>query len=139
MEGKLQIDIVTPKEMVFTGYVDSVSLPGSKSPFEVLIGHAPLVSALDIGHIKISKDGNLDDIFATGEGFVEISNNTVSVIVEDAQSAKNDQADIINQQIEILQKELDDPEKGGRIEAISEIEMLENRLSAIGKYADKVK
>lgn len=137
MEGKLQIDIVTPKEMVFTGYSDSVTLPGAKSPFEVLINHAPLVSALDLGHIKISANGIIEDVFATGEGFAEISNNRVSIIVEDAISAKNDNVDLVNKEIAALQTELANPDEGGNVENIREIEMLENRLSAIDKYNGK--
>lgn len=134
MEGKLQVDIVTPKEIVFTGYADSVTLPGSKSPFEVLKGHAPIVSSLDIGHIKISADGTVEDVFATGEGFAEISNNKVSVVVEDAQSAKDDHVDVVTKEIAALQNELADPDKGGNLDVIRGIEMLENRLTAIDKF-----
>lgn len=134
MEGKLQVDIVTPKEMVFTGYADSVNLPGSKSSFEVLKDHAPIVSSLDIGHIKISADGNLENVFATSEGFVEISDNKISVIVEDAMSAKDDHVDVVTKEIASLQQQLADPYLGGNIEAVREIEMLENRLSAIEKF-----
>jgi F-type H+-transporting ATPase subunit epsilon len=134
MEGKLQVDIVTPKEMVFTGYADSVTLPGSKSSFEVLKDHAPLVSSLDIGHIKISANGTLENVFATSEGFVEISDNKVSVIVEDASSAKDDHVDVVTKEIASLQQQLADPDKGGNIQTVRDIEMLENRLSAIDKY-----
>ena len=60
-------------------------LPGAQSPFEVLYNHAPIVSGLLVGKIKIrDKDGNIIN-FATGKGFVEISNNKITVLSDTAE------------------------------------------------------
>jgi len=82
MEKLLQISIITPEKEVYSNSGKSIKLPGSLSPFEVLYNHAPIVSSLDKGDIKIVNQNGEEEIFATGKGMVEINNNVVSIIVE---------------------------------------------------------
>ncbi|GAB5464869.1 MAG: hypothetical protein Kapaf2KO_03050 [Candidatus Kapaibacteriales bacterium] len=131
MAADLQIDIVTPKEKIYSGFADSVTLPGTKSPFQVLKNHAPIVSALDIGSIKVQTNGKIEDVFATSEGFAEISENKVSVIVETAVSAKEDNAELIEKEIESLQATLANLESDDHVKILNEIELLENRQKAL--------
>ena len=49
----MQLHIITPQEVVFEGEVDSVSVPGKNGEFEMLNNHAPIVSSLTKGTIKI--------------------------------------------------------------------------------------
>lgn len=79
----LNIEIITPAEVIFKGSADSISLPGTKAPFQVLKNHAPIVSSLDDGKIKIEISGK-EKIFQNSKGFAEINNNNVSVLVESA-------------------------------------------------------
>lgn len=83
-EKKLYVEIITPKEVIYKGDAQSVTVPGSKSPFQILFNHAPIVSSLDKGQIKIAGTDNKETIYATGTGFVELQNNRVSILVEDA-------------------------------------------------------
>ena len=84
--ANLNVEIITPAEVIFKGEATSVSLPGSKAPFQVLSGHAPIVSSLDNGQIKVdTKNG--EKIFQSSTGFAEINNNKVSVLVESAQES----------------------------------------------------
>ncbi len=80
----LEIEIVTPLAKIYSGKAESVSLPGSKSPFQVLYNHAPIVSSLDVGLIKIQEVSGKDIWYACSTGFTEISSNKVSVLVENA-------------------------------------------------------
>jgi F-type H+-transporting ATPase subunit epsilon len=82
MSGKLQVDIVTPSKKVFSGESDAVSLPGAKSPFQILYNHAAIVSNLESGVIKLKNEGK-ETIFKSGIGFAEVNNNKVSVLVEE--------------------------------------------------------
>ena len=63
-----------------------VQLPGITGLFEILEKHAPLVSALGKGNVKILKDKNNFENFSIESGFVEVLNNKVTVLVEGAQS-----------------------------------------------------
>jgi F-type H+-transporting ATPase subunit epsilon len=81
----MNLEILTPEKKVFSGDVYGVQLPGITGSFEVLDKHAPLVSALKNGRLKILKDKNNHlAYFDVQSGFVEIINNTVSVLVEGA-------------------------------------------------------
>lgn len=84
--ANLSVEIITPAEVIFKGEAISVSLPGSKAPFQVLSGHAPIVSSLDNGKIKVDTAKG-EKIFQSSTGFAEINNNKVSVLVESAQES----------------------------------------------------
>jgi F-type H+-transporting ATPase subunit epsilon len=81
----MNLEILTPEKKVFSGDVYGVQLPGISGSFEVLEKHAPLVSALKSGRLKILKDKNNHlAFFDIQSGFVEVINNNVSVLVEGA-------------------------------------------------------
>lgn len=81
----MNLEILTPEKKVFSGDVYGVQLPGITGSFEVLEKHAPLVSALKCGRLKILKDKNNHlAFFDIQSGFVEVINNNVSVLVEGA-------------------------------------------------------
>lgn len=96
----LNVEIVTPQNVVYSGSVQSVTLPGSFAPFQVLYNHAPIVSALDAGIVKISTPDEKIMFFATTSGFAEVHDNKVSVLVESA-----DEAGTINVQDEMKELE----------------------------------
>jgi F-type H+-transporting ATPase subunit epsilon len=84
MDGKfLHVDIITPQKKFFEGAARSITLPGSQSPFQVLINHAPIVSSLERGRITIESDNGEKLFFESAEGFVEVRENHVYVAVED--------------------------------------------------------
>jgi F-type H+-transporting ATPase subunit epsilon len=81
------LEILTPDKKIFSGDVYGVQLPGIAGMFEVLERHAPLVSALKAGKLKILKDKNSTSLFTIQSGFVEVLNNTTTVLVEGAEEA----------------------------------------------------
>lgn len=81
----MNLEILTPEKKIFSGDVYGVQLPGITGSFEVLDKHAPLVSALKNGRLKILKDKNNHlAYFDIQSGFVEVINNNVAVLVEGA-------------------------------------------------------
>ncbi|MCE7934696.1 MAG: F0F1 ATP synthase subunit epsilon [Chlorobi bacterium CHB2] len=81
-EKKFQVEIVTPRRTVFQGEATLIALPGVVGPFQVLIHHAPLLTALEVGNIRIVSPEGKEEHFATSGGFVEVRNNVVTVIAE---------------------------------------------------------
>jgi F-type H+-transporting ATPase subunit epsilon len=69
---------------LYSGDVYGVQLPGITGLFEILEKHAPLVSALGKGTVKILKDKNNFETYTIESGFVEVLNNKVTVLVEGA-------------------------------------------------------
>ncbi len=80
----MTLEILTPEKKLYSGEVYGVQLPGISGLFEVLNQHAPLVSALKNGNLKILKDKNNSENYTIQSGFVEVLNNKVTVLVEGA-------------------------------------------------------
>ena len=78
------LEILTPERRLYSGDVYGVQLPGIDGKFEVLNRHAPLVSALGKGNIKVIRDKNTISNFSIESGFVEVLNNKATVLVEGA-------------------------------------------------------
>lgn len=78
----LQLKIVSPEKVEFSGAVQSVRVPGTLGSFEILTGHAPLISSLDAGEVMYKTAENEDKKLAVKGGFVEVQKNAVSVCVE---------------------------------------------------------
>ncbi len=80
----MTLEILTPEKRLFSGEVYGVQLPGIDGKFEVLNKHAPLVSALGKGNVKVIKDKSTISQFYIESGFVEVLNNRATVLVEGA-------------------------------------------------------
>ena len=76
-----QLDIVTPEKTIFSDTVEDVYLPGSEGEMGVLDMHAALVSPLSPGDLRYKKDGKIEEL-EVGEGFVEVSDDKVSVLID---------------------------------------------------------
>ncbi|MFN2458992.1 MAG: ATP synthase F1 subunit epsilon [Chitinophagaceae bacterium] len=85
----MTLEILTPERKLFSGEVYGVQMPGISGSFEVLDRHAPLVSALKAGRIKVLRDKQNHSVnFDIQGGFVEVLNNKVTVLVEGASAVE---------------------------------------------------
>lgn len=80
----MYLEIITPDKKVFEGEVNLVQLPGSKGSFTILKNHAPIISTLDKGTIKVLDDSGKEHLFNVTGGVVENLANKVVVLVESA-------------------------------------------------------
>jgi F-type H+-transporting ATPase subunit epsilon len=76
------LEILTPEKKLFSGNVQGVQLPGVDGLFEILDKHAPLVSALGNGNVKVLQKGIAAATYAIQGGFVEVIDNKATVLVE---------------------------------------------------------
>ena len=89
------LEIVTPEATLFSGEVDAIAVPGVNGEFEMLKDHAPIVSILKEGHVKIYGDITLEedvqDKFTKGDrgtwlainsGTIEMKDNKVIVLAD---------------------------------------------------------
>ena len=82
----IRLEIVTPERQVFADYVDAVVLPGSEGELGVLPHHAPLITTLGLGELRIRKSG-VEDHFAIVGGFLQVRPDKVVVMAETADMA----------------------------------------------------
>ena len=83
----MNLEILTPEKKLFSSEVFGVQLPGINGKFEVLDKHAPMVSALGSGTVKVLVDKAQTVKFTITGGFAEVINNKTTVLVEGAQEA----------------------------------------------------
>jgi F-type H+-transporting ATPase subunit epsilon len=76
------LEIVTPEARVFSGTVQSVQVPGTEGSFQVLYNHAPIISTLGEGKVKLVQEDGKDLIFTTRDGVIEVLKNKVIILVE---------------------------------------------------------
>ncbi len=80
----MTLEILTPEKKLYSGDVYGVQLPGIDGLFEVLDKHAPLVSALNKGKLKVLRTKTESLYYTIQSGFVEVLNNKATVLVEGA-------------------------------------------------------
>jgi F-type H+-transporting ATPase subunit epsilon len=91
----MHLEIITPEQTLLSQEVDTVTLPGVMGEFQILNNHAPVVSSLDKGFIKIDKNVTIDSkaksffeerneklAFTIKGGVVECKDNKVIVLVD---------------------------------------------------------
>jgi F-type H+-transporting ATPase subunit epsilon len=91
-EKVFKIEIVTPKKIVFSGDVISFSAPGVVGGFQVLKSHAPLLSSISIGEVKLVDASGVESHYATSGGFVEVHENKAILLAETAE--RSDEIDV---------------------------------------------
>jgi len=82
----LLLEIVTPERLAYSDTVDAVNLPGIEGELGVLPHHAPLVSMLGVGELRIRK-GGVEEAFAIVGGFLQVRPDKVVVMAETADMA----------------------------------------------------
>jgi F-type H+-transporting ATPase subunit epsilon len=79
----MNVEIITPETTVFSGTeINLVQLPGLDGSFEILNNHAPLISALKRGKIKLIKQDKSTEFFEIKGGMVEVTKNKVLILAE---------------------------------------------------------
>lgn len=84
-ERSFSLEIVAPNRVVYQGEATSVTAPGTLGGFQVLFNHAPLLSSLEVGPLKVKDAQGVDTVYATGGGYLEVRENKVVVLVESAE------------------------------------------------------
>lgn len=76
------LEIITPDKKIYEGEIKRIRLPGSKGLFEILKNHAPIISTLDKGIIRVIDENDRRLTFEVSGGIIENKDNTVIVLLE---------------------------------------------------------
>lgn len=79
------LQVITPTGVVFEGEVYGVRVPGSLSPFEVLGGHTPLVSSLEIGEARLMTSPTTASYVAITGGVIQVRRDGVTMLADAAE------------------------------------------------------
>ncbi len=79
------LELVTPERLLFSEEIQTVQAPGIDGSFGVLKGHAPLLTELQVGLIKLTLANGLDAYIATGGGYMQVGSDKVIILAESAE------------------------------------------------------
>lgn len=78
----MKVEIITPEKSLFEGEAKLVQLPGIDGSFEIMNNHAPLISILNVGKIKVIDINGNKLFYDIAGGMIEVSDNKVSILAE---------------------------------------------------------
>lgn len=107
-KGSLQVELVAADRVVWSGQASEVSARTSEGDLGVLVGHAPVLSVLVPGVVRIKAEGGDVVVAAVEEGFLSIADDHVSILSEDASLAAEIDASQARSALEAAQGEDDE-------------------------------
>ncbi len=113
----LKLEIVTPEKSVFSDDVDSTVIPGVAGELGILPQHAPLITTLQPGELSYQK-GNETHYLAIGEGFVEVTQETVSVMTDMAMGEGEIDEDAVEKALERAKAALEEKTTDEEVAAV---------------------
>lgn len=78
----MYLEIVTPDNKIYTGEVKLVQVPGADGSFEILKNHAPIISTLNAGKVKIVEEDDSEKFFDISKGVIEVNRNKIILLAE---------------------------------------------------------
>lgn len=132
----IRCEIVSQDRLVFEGEADIVIVPGSLGEMGIMPGHAPLLSTLELGVIRV-KNGDLEDVFTVTGGFIEVQPDIVTIMADAAENVEDIDVNRAEEAMErasqlLKQEQPTDPDKYLRIEAALKRSKL--RLKTVEQY-----
>ncbi len=78
----MKLNIITPEDILYDGEIKSVQLQGTDGKFQILNNHAPIISALSKGQIRITDSEDKEITFDINGGLVEMSKNKIQILAQ---------------------------------------------------------
>jgi F-type H+-transporting ATPase subunit epsilon len=103
MADTMQFDLVSPERRLASGPVTAVDIPGAEGDLTAMPGHAPLITTLRPGVLRVHGTDGVKEFAVTG-GFAEISAETVSVLAESAYARAAENRTAIEEHLEAARK-----------------------------------
>ena len=131
----LTLKVITPDKTVWNDRVEEIVLPSTTGQLGILSGHAPLLSALDIGVMRIRPGKDWQSIALMG-GFAEVENNEVKVLVNGAEMGESIEKETARAEYEQAQTRFNEADKGSdrvaKIQATQNLKRARARFQAAG-------
>ena len=131
MSKTFQLDIVTPTNVISEGQVEYLRAPSTEGLFGIMGGHAVATMLMDIGEIKVTKDGK-EFYYATNGGFADIRPESVMLLVETAENISDIDKDRAENAMKRAKDRLQDNETDLK-RATDAIVRARNRLKITGR------
>lgn len=131
----LSVKVITPDQTVWDDQVEEIILPSTTGQLGILTGHAPLLTALEVGVLRVRPSKDWKAIALMG-GFAEVEDNEIKILVNGAELGDNIDQDAARQEYESAQTKLQQVENGNdrqeKIQAESSMKKARARFQASG-------
>lgn len=108
MAKTFHAQLLTPNGSEFDGEIIGMKVPGTDGKFEMLYNHAPIISTLTYGKVEVHTADDKIITFAVSGGFVEMNNNDVTLLAEEAIKAEKIDVGKAKEELEKAKKALQD-------------------------------
>jgi F-type H+-transporting ATPase subunit epsilon len=125
----LKLEIVTPEARIFSDEVDTVVLPGAEGEIGILPAHAPLVTTLQVGELRITKGGKTTEM-AVGEGLVEVTGAYARILTDMAIDADQIDEKAVEEALERAKHSLESIKHGEKQEDVAAVMAMIQRNTA---------
>ncbi len=127
----LNARVITPDKVVWDAVVEELILPSSTGQIGILSDHAPLLTALDIGVMRLKSDAGWSSIVVM-EGFAEVEDNKVTILCNGAEEGSSIDVKTAQEELEKVTLLVDEATtKKEKIEATIELRKAKARLQAV--------
>jgi len=127
----LNVRVITPDKVVYDASAEELILPSSTGQLGILTDHAPLLTALDIGVMRLKSNGSWTSIVLM-EGFAEVEDNKVTILSNGADEGSNIDSKVAQTELEKITLLVDQATtKKEKIEATLELRKAKARLQAV--------
>lgn len=135
MAETLQFSLVSPERELFSGAVDQVDAPGVEGEFGVLPKHAPFMTVLKPGVVRIYEGGQVTPVFVRG-GFADVTPSGLTILAEEAVRLADVDVSELDAEIANVRTDANDPgDEARRVRAAERLEYLEALKAAVSTTA----
>jgi F-type H+-transporting ATPase subunit epsilon len=116
----LKLEIISPKEKVFSTEAKEVILPTESGEIGLLTGHIPLITQLKLGALKVINDSS-QEVFAIKGGYAQLVSDKISILTDEAIASSDLEASEIEQAINNVEKQLANSESASEKQSLSKL------------------
>ncbi len=131
VQRHLQCEVITPEKIIYEGKVDMVVAPGAAGELGILPLHMPIITTLKVGELRLKHGQDQQDYIAIDGGYMEVSEDKVTILAEAAEYASKMDIVEINRVKEEIEARLASIAKDSDefFTATTELERVVNRLA----------
>jgi len=116
---KFRVEVLTPEGEVFNDEVEMVSTRTTVGSIGILANHAPVLAMLDPTQLRLYKTESEVVCFAQAEGYMQVANNRVMLLVEEAHSPSELSAGDLRERLKQAERELESAEEGSEKQRVA--------------------
>jgi F-type H+-transporting ATPase subunit epsilon len=116
----LKLEIISPKEKVFSTEAKEVILTTESGEIGLLTGHIPLITQLKLGALKVINDSS-QEVFAIKGGYAQLVSDKISILTDEAIASSDLEASEIEQAINNVEKQLANSESASEKQSLSKL------------------